>query len=300
MKDRINSQFGKHSWVLKNSMIDLQSEDFASYKEFWGDEFRWTALLPFSWKLIDYPWIEFPERLIEDSDDGEGYNTAISIWSAAIHLLGLGMGWSDIEKGLSEWETLDFAVGYHPVLDFVKRLCGEELDLLEYHVRQNRGVYGGVFSRLDQDASQIDLEKNPKSDAEEIQAWATDMAPLGRMLLQGGSDPLHLADHFRDSVTGNGDFSRDFHLDRPRGGQYVLKLPRYSKWPLQLKNCGAQVTNEIGEFSYEPVDVHIENLGSIGLFVGCGGQFDRRRFRYSESYKEVKPGSQYISHYWGL
>lgn len=300
MREQMNSEYGRHTWVLKNSMVELQNADFAAYKNFWGDEFRWTALLPFAWKLIDNHWLEFPDLALYDSDEETAFNSAISIWSAAIHLLGLGMGWSDIEKGLAEWETLDFATGYHPVLDLVKKLCGDELDLLEFHIRQNRGIYGWVFSQIDEAPEKVNLERNPRSDPDEIQDWAADMAPLGRLLLHGGSDPLHLSPHFRDSVIGDDEFSRDFKLDRLRGDRYVLRLPRYAKWPLQLKNCGAQERNEIGEFLYESVDVQIENLGSIGLFVGGGGQYDRRRFRYSETYKEIKAGSQYISHYWGI
>lgn len=292
------SEHGKDAWILKNTMGVLQDDEFSKYRDFWGDEFRWTALLPFAWKMIDYPWVEFPQLTTEIDDGMSGHNTAIAIWSTALHLLGLGMGWSDIEKGLKQWETTEFAAGYHPVLDFVKKLCGDQIKALELHMRSNKFYYLYIFSQLDEDPSQLDKKEILDSDA--IDREAQRMQTLSRLSLPGTDDSLHIGMHFRDSVIGDDDFSRDFRLERLRDGRCVLYLPRYAKWSLQLKNCGAQTVNELGEFSYEEVDVQIENLGSIGLFVGEGGMSDRRRFRYSEMYREIKPGSQYISHAWGI
>jgi hypothetical protein len=99
-------------------------------------------------KMIDYPWVEFPQVNMEPQSYREtSQNAAIAIWSASIHLLGLGMGWSDIEKGLTEWETVDFATGYHPVLDTVRKLCGDDLASLAFHVNLNRDEYFEVFSK---------------------------------------------------------------------------------------------------------------------------------------------------------
>lgn len=295
----MSHRYGKHVWLVKNAMVELQESDSSKYRSFWGDEFRWTALLPLAWKLIDYPWIEFPERRIEDLDGESGFDAAIALWSAAIHLLSLGMGWSDIEKGLTEWETTGFATGYHPVLDFVKKLCGEEVSLLEFHIQNNRGKYLEIFSQFDEDPSQIDRER-PIRELRGIRELASRKPSLGQLLVVGGSDPLHLSTHFRNSVIGDDEFSHDYEIEQHRDEKFVLKLPRYAKWPLQLKNCGAQSTNEIGEFSYGSVEVEIAHLGSIGLFIGGSGRYDRRRFRYTSAYKEIKDGSQFISHYWGL
>ena len=302
MNRQVSSEHGKNNWVIDNSMHTVQELSFGDYRDFWGDEYCWTALLPFVWKMIDYPWIEFPQVNMEPQSDREtSFSAAIAIWSASIHLLGLGMGWSDIEKGLAEWETLDFATGYHPVLDTVKKLCGDDLASLSFHINLNRDEYFEVFSKLDEIPSKMYQDRKEKLNLDSVESNAVNRMTLSKLLLQGGYDPLHLSMHFRNSVIGHDEFSRDFKLKRLNDERYVLHLPRYSKWALQLKNCGAQTFNELNEISYGEVDVQIENLGSIGLFVGGGGgHFERRWFRNSETYKENKPGSQYESHSWGI
>lgn len=283
-------------------MHSVQDSDFGWYRDFWGDEYRWTTLLPFAWKMIDYPWIEFPQIDIESpSIRRVNHDFAIATWNASLHLLGLGMGWSDIGKGLTEWETLDFSPGHHPVLDMVKKLCGDEIESLISHVGENSSSYFEVFSNIDEYPAKINQNFSSHLEPELMLRNSSNKETLSYRLLFGGYDPLHLTVHFRNSVIGRNQFSPDHRLEQLNADRYILHLPRYATWALQLKNCGARSINELNEVSYGSVEVQIENLGSLGIFVGGGGgHLDRRWFRHSETYKEIRPGSQYASHSWGI
>ena len=302
MNRHASCEHGKDYWVVENAMHSVQDSDFGWYRDFWGDEYRWTSLLPFAWKMIDYPWVEFPQFNIETPSDREiSHDVAVSTWNASLHLLGLGMGWSDIGKGLTEWETLDFSCGHHPVLDMVKKLCGDDIESLIIHVGENSSSYFEVFSSLDEYPAKIKRNISALPELKSRIYEASNKEALSYRLLGGGYDPLHLTVHFRNSVIGRNQFSPDHRLEQLNADRYILHLPRYATWALQLKNCGARSINELNEVSYGSVEVQIENLGSLGVFVGGGGgHLDRRWFRHSETYKEIRPGSQYASHSWGI
>ena len=298
-----DSEWGKTDWVIKNSMDALQKTDFEEhlneYRKFWGDEYRWTSFLPFAWKMLDYPWLEFPEAdQHENLDDNTKVDQAIGIWSATLHLLGPGMGWIDIKKGLEEWGKVGYRNGYHPILDFVKKMCGESIEHLIHHVGGWDEYYSGSLSELNLTGSFNKKRPMGQSEREpDTRAWPW----MAQKLSNGGSDPLHLSMHFKGSVIGHDEFSRDFRLERLSEQRFTLKLPRYSQWALQLKNCGAQSFDKGGQIDDAYVDVQIANLGSIGTFATFAGPAvgNETWFRYSEDYNET-PESQIASHAWGL
>jgi hypothetical protein len=47
-----------------------------------------------------------------------------------------------------------------------------------------------------------------------VESNAVNRMMLSKLLLQGGYDPLHLSMHFRDSVIGHDEFSRDYKLEQ--------------------------------------------------------------------------------------
>ena len=302
MNRHVSNEHGKNLWTVENSMHSVEDSEFGWYQDFWGDQYRWTSLLPFAWKMIDYPWFEFPKTLTESPSDNEvSHDAAAATWNAALHLLGLGMGWSDIGKGLTEWETLGFSSGHHPVLDMVIKLCGEDIESLIMHVGKNFGSYLQVFSSIDESPSKMSQNFVMHPELDSMMRNSSNKENLSYRLLFGGYDPLHLTVHFKNSVIGRSQFSRNYRLEQLNDDRYILHLPRYAAWALQLKNCGASSVNELDEVSYGTVEVQIENLGSLGVFVGGGGgHLDRRWFRHSETYKEIRPGSQYASHSWGF
>ena len=99
MNQFVSNEHGKNLWTVENSMHSVEDSDFGWYQDFWGDQYRWTSLLPLAWKMIDYPWFEFPKTINESPSDNEvSHDAAAATWNAALHLLGLGMGWSDIGR----------------------------------------------------------------------------------------------------------------------------------------------------------------------------------------------------------
>ena len=298
-----DSEWGKTDWVIKNSMDALQKTDFEDhlneYRKFWGDEFRWTSFLPLAWKMLDYPWLEFPEAdQHENLSDYTKGDLAIGIWSTTLHLLGPGMGWINIKKGLEKWGSNQYRNGFHPILDFVKKMCGESIEHLSLHVAGWNDYYLDSLSKLNLTGPYLKEKPASRDEREpDTRTWPW----LAQKLIDGGSDPLHLSWHFTSSVVGHDEFSRDFRLERLSEERFVLKLPRYAQWARQLKNCGADHV-KVGELIRDAyVDVQIANLGSIGTFATFAGPDSKRQtwFRYSEDYNE-SPDSQIISHAWGL
>ena len=92
------------------------------YMGFWGDQYEWTALLPVAWKMIPTN-----NRLIHPSGD---HQAACCWWNTALHLLGLGMGWTNIATGLQNWRRLDYPTN-HPILQLVFDSYGESIEALE-------------------------------------------------------------------------------------------------------------------------------------------------------------------------
>ena len=254
--------------------------------------------MPFAWKMMDYPWLEFPEAdQHENLDDKTKFDLAIGIWSATLHLLGPGMGWIDIKKGLEEWRKVGYRNGYHPILDFVKKMCGESIEHLIYYVGGWED-YSATLSELNLTGSFNKKQPASQNECEpDIRTWPW----LAQQLIKGGPDSLHLSMHFKNSVIGDDRFSPDFRLERLSEERFMLKLPRYAQWALQLKNCGAQSFDKGGQINDAYVDVQIANLGSIGTFATFAGPAvgNETWFRYSEDYNET-PESQIASHAWGL
>ena len=79
------------NWQLRTQT----DESLEKYRNFWGDEFGWTALLPLAWTSYSAPGFSVKPVFSESEDMADIYSAA-AYWSAAIHLLGLGLGWTDI------------------------------------------------------------------------------------------------------------------------------------------------------------------------------------------------------------
>jgi hypothetical protein len=298
---------GRRHWIVENTAGNIEHHDWQEYREFWGDEFRWTSLLPFAWSMIDYPGFEIhPENFVPKDPEAADRSKppldgSVALWSAVIHLLGLGMGWTYLSEGLELWKKERYQTGFHPILDLVKRLCGEHLDALLLHLQLNSEQYLHTLSSLSVPRRQADPRRlMPVVGEEEAASAAAQFAPLGRELLVGGYDPLHLSLHFDHSVNGHGDIMQRNSLIQLGSHHYVLLLDRYAQWGHALANCDAQRLDTDGEEAEVLVEVRIKNLGSLGQFAGPGMALGggSRWFRVDEQYSGgLMP--QYESYAWG-
>ncbi len=248
-----------------------------SYRDFWGDEYLWTALLPLSWKLISTGGRIRPTA--EDHDKAVGW------WSTPIHLLSLGMGWTNLALGLHNWRHAGFPDN-NPVLRFIKESYGPSIEALEaflvtreyfnYELVETLQIHG--FSEFTPDdnltADQYsDLELGDDEWYLETCRRAHDFGPrweMAKLMLLGGGDSLHLSMHINNSLAFD---DTSIHDDSELDDLKVLYMtedrigveaPAYKGFPYRLIEA---MSLHAEKYSKSPtVSLHIKSLGHIGDF----------------------------------
>jgi hypothetical protein len=284
------------NWQLR-TQTDLSLEE---YRNFWGDEFGWTALLPLAWTSYSAPGFSV-KPVISESEDLADIYSAASYWSAAIHLLGLGVGWTDIGEGLRKWRDKDYPDQYHPILDFIKRNYGQDIRALE--------VWFGVGQRyrLQETLSQLahkpmELMEEP-ADFSRYTQWEIDYVDvpkhektLASRLLDGG-DALHLEDHVVESIQSRDGPGAEPWINKRRSeNSKAVTFYRYGGWAFDLAELSELRPND-GDVHRmdQAVQVDIENIGKLGDFVLHPDS--NRWFVFSHTYGV--PSLQWESHRWG-
>jgi hypothetical protein len=284
------------NWQLRTQT----DQSLDQYREFWGDEFGWTALLPLAWTSYSAPGFSFKPVLAKSEGMADTY-AAASYWSAAIHLLGLGMGWTDIGEGLRQWRQKDYPGGYHPILDFVKRNYGEDIRALE--------VWFGVGQRYRLQETLLEMARKPMGlmdepeDFSKYTQWEIDYVDvpdeektLASRLLDGG-DALHLEDHVVDSIQGDDGRGGEPWINR-RNGENAKNVTFYSYggWAFELARMSElrPLDNDVHVMD-QAVKVEIEKIGYLGDFVLHPRS--NRWFVFSHTYGV--PSLQWEAHDWG-
>jgi hypothetical protein len=287
------------TWKLETQAAGESSN---RYRDYWGDEYGWTALLPIAWKSFELPGFSIRPTLSKSTGEKNTYKAA-SYWTMPIHLLGLGMGWTDIRHGLKIWRELEYPLGQHPILDFIWRSYGEDIRALE--------VYFGAVNRWDifdalrsmstatQDGKPTGNRDLPYLEWErEYQRFDSAEKPsLTAMLFNGGSDPLHLERHIVGSFR-----PADSNTDRPEiretrdGLNFKVTYDSYAGWAYKLAH-----QREFQQFSEDgfredlEIQVELRDFGYLGRFMHHNES--GRYFYYSDS--QGAPSLQWDSHRWG-
>ncbi len=285
------------SWSLVTS-TDKSLED---YRYFWGDEYGWTALLPIAWKSLEVPGMEIRPILGESKGFSEIHRAA-SYWSVPIHLLGLGMGWTDIGKGLRVWREGGYRSGCHPILDFLLRSYGKDIRALE--------VYFGVSHRYEiyealRDMSSFELDgKLPQVDTRQYLDWereymseASDLGSTPCSMLLDGGDALHLESHVSDSFRPSQSALKEPTI-RQIGTTmtFVATYPTYAGWGFHLaRQLEFEQYEEDGFRLDLEIDVQLEGFGSLGRFMHHNES--GRYFLFSDIHGA--PSLQWDTHRWG-
>lgn len=284
------------TWKLR-TQTDL---DLLRYREYWGDEYGWTALLPIVWSSYEASGFTIKPVLKTSGGTSDTY-AAASYWSAAIHLLGLGMGWTDIGEGLRNWRETHYREQYHPILDFVMRNYGEDIRALE--------VWFGVNQRYRLQETLCELAGKPldpmdrPTDYSNYLQWEIDYVDVPReartlatWLLDGG-DALHLEDHVVSSVQGSDERGVEPWLKPPADSKYkVVTFGQYGGWAKRLANLDEVRPHDTDVHPIDrPVALEIVGIGRLGTFVLH--QATNRWFAFSHSYGI--PSLQWQAHLWG-
>lgn len=274
-------------------------EDLDRYRHFWGDEYRWTALLPIAWKSIEIK--DFAIKPGERTrDDGDWDSRPFALWSMAIHLLVLGMGWNDVGKGLRTWRENGYRDETHPILDFLFRTFGTNIGALEiYYANGNGFMTADAAKRM---TVPLYTNRGESLSYEPDSDWSFE--PNSELLdrdfyepLVQGSDSLHLDMHVAHSILGE-----QIDLDRPwirrvgEEAEFKFAVNQYAGWALQLARADElEIIGEDGTLLDVEVRVTIQDIGDIGTFYL--NKSTGRWFMFSESFGV--PSLQWDSHLWG-
>jgi hypothetical protein len=287
----------KLSWRVET----VSTRSMQDYRDFWGDEYNWTALLPLAWKSFEAPYFSIRPDLREQDTELRVYQAA-SYWATAIHLLGLGMGWTQIGHGLRIWRENRYITESHPILDFIWRSYGEEIRALEVYFGVSERYL--IFEALSKMSDSPLAISTPLTDRSEYYEWerqfssgSTTRSPLAEALLAGG-DALHLEHHVVDSFTPNEMESYFRPQVKNSNSPYVfdLEFGKYAGWGLLLSQV-----DELKKFSEDgfredlEVNVRIRTLGHIGRFMHHNTS--GRWFLFSDDFGA--PSLQWSSHMWG-
>lgn len=248
-----------------------------SYQNFWGDQYEWTALLPLAWKLVSTNG-----RIRPDSTN---HQKACCWWNVPLHLLGLGMGWTNIALGLQQWRELGYPADT-PVLRFIKESYGTSIEALEvflvtreqfnYEFIETLKLYG--FSQFLPDdnlrASQYeDLDLGSDERYLEQAKRRHNFGPrweMAKHLLLGGYDSCHLSAHFQFSAAFDETVVHDVkELDEIEAlflteNRIGIETPAYKGFCYRLIEAMGMHSEK---YETSPiVSLYIKTLGHIGDF----------------------------------
>lgn len=257
----------------------------AEFEHFWGEQYEWTSMLPTAWKLIDSGDLRIKAPSATECEP--------SWWNTPLHLLGLGLGWSDIAKGIEAWERTGFRTEGLPLLNFIYNTWGASISALGLWMRlshHSKEIKSALLDLRDQSFEQMELGNIRAKEVELFRDEVRDLITshghsgkrfeLAERLIHDDGDSFHLSGHFTGSVWPNepGDLSsreeEDFLDDDVEcyelyPGEYWFEahLERYAGFHVQLNALAAGFTGESVFNGKETVRVFIKNFGYLGNFT---------------------------------
>lgn len=280
------------------------------FEMFWGAQYEWSSMLPIAWKLCSFE----EGRVKAPSLKAENLG---SWWSTPLHLLGLGLGWTDIGKGLYEWGRQGYPAD-HPILIFIHNTWGPSIEALEHFMRQRPGnpiesalldLRNSKFeaSRVFKPADSYDVQEDRSLLREKINSnrLRGKRSELAHRLLSEDFDPFHLTSHFPNSVWPNEDEATPFFMtddfveegveteELDSGSKtFKVSLPRYAGFHVALNAIAAGYTGETVYDGGERMQVTLDRFGFLGEFVR-----HEKTNRWFLNSNEIERGA-YV-HMWG-
>jgi hypothetical protein len=248
-----------------------------SYQDFWGDEYLWTAPLTLSWKLVSTGARLRPPVNVHDM--------AVGWWSTPIHLLALGMGWTNLALGLQSWRQMGYPDS-NPALRFIKESYGPSIEALEVflvtrdefnqELIETLRIHGHKDLEID-DHSPAEFYEIPISSGERYLEHCQRIHNFGprwemaKNLLIGGWDSCHLTTHILNSLAyDDTTFHNRDELDEAKvlfitEDRIGIEAPAYKGLPYRLIQA-ARIHRETHR-KKPIVSLSIKTLGHIGDFV---------------------------------
>jgi hypothetical protein len=299
------AELNEQSWAppLKWHLSTQTELSLQEHNQFWGDEYGWTSLLPVVWAGFEKPgFVVQPD--FNNVEGPEKDYLAASYWSAAIHLLGLGLGWTNIGEGLRFWRSeTDYLDRRHPILDFLKRTYGSDLRALEtwFGVEKRTQIYDALRQMSDRELPDLPESEYVSTynqwEIEYLEDDPRSPSSIASQLLLDGYDALHLEPHIAGSFTGkNSSLRKPFIQQKSNELDFTITFDDYAGWGLQL----AQL-EELEQFTEDgfrldsEINLQINRFGGLGRFLHHNES--GRWFLFSDLYGA--PSLQWDAHRWG-
>ena len=291
------------SWTVRSTMNQRTHPDFdefmSGYQNIWGDEPRWTSMLTYGWSTCRQPCLA---PVVQIDTDAEGTvqitDQNIGLFTLLLHLLGLGMGWTDIASGLRSWRASHYRPNQHVILDYAIATAGAEgLTALEafcgQHLYSQMGDALGLLRAFPNNSQPFGFSNEIERASRELAEQLTSSEDMNIEY-----DSLHLTSHVADSIKGIfGDFKipryqvTELRPDR----HYRLHIDAYGGWAFALAQAMEGRPHEGGLPPDDAeVDVFVNPIGYIGSFMK-GHESDRWFLTTSD--RDLH--SQLESHRWG-
>ena len=246
--------------------------------DFWGDQYEWTALLPVAWKLYSTDSRLRPPPATD-------HQKACCWWTVPLHLLGLGLGWTNISLGLRKWREQGYPTN-HPVLRFIWESYGPSIEGLEVFLATRDWINESYIESMkihgfahfepakNLPASEYrDLElrddRTYLENAKRVHNFGPRWALVSNLLL-GGQDACHISRHFPDSADfDNTTVHDDQELDELQvlfmsEDRIGVQAPAYKGFCYRLIEAMGMHSEK---YETSPtVSLYIKTLGHIGDF----------------------------------
>lgn len=258
------------------------TEEFENY---WGCQYEWVSMLPIAWKIWSVEDARIKAPSMNELNVG-------SWWATPLHLLGLGLGWSDIGKGLYEWQRQCFPFD-HELLKFIYNTWGPSIEALQLwlRMRPENAIESSLTDlrdskffafRLDSQGAVENCEfaLQQMRDGFESRKLLGKRSSLAKRLLSDDYDSFHLTDHFVESVWPNEDknskyFVTDDYVEEGVKSQeldsgtktFEISLPRYAGFHVALNAVAAGYTGETVYDGGETMRVSLDGFGFLGEFM---------------------------------
>lgn len=250
---------------------DFSEKDAEKHAAIWGGQAEWTALLPYYFRLLEFPNLSFEPKNKKSVHPHPG----AAWWNGAIHLLSIGLGWNYLSQGLEAWRGLDYKLGLHPILDFIWNQYGVSINALDIWGVGNLDSYVLEAAAVAVEPARQEIGSQPNhGDSHGIQEMARLLGHDWRFLMveplmpnSGGGDNFHLEHHFQYGISGetNGE-PIGFSVKRV-GQNFELELENYAVLLQALSSIREEYSDALGLLERPIADVRIDGFGYLGRFV---------------------------------
>ena len=249
-----------HTWKVRYGVPKSHSEQM----EFFGDEYRWTSLVPILWQSVDSPAARIlPPKFLPNGFEIE----TCAWWNGALHLLAFGMGWTDMAKGLREWREGGYRRD-NAVLRLIYDTYGSSIEALEYWLYL--GLIDYSLGNTDEDRGATKPSPERIDEQRGRLRMLQDSGPRHRLTreLLLGNDTLHLSGHFPGSV-GHPQDSRpiiDEDLFDEDMSRRLLRVRLYKGWQRAVTEFLREENRSL-ETSEITAAVLVSRIGYLGSYA---------------------------------